>query len=102
MKLDAEWKPECQGKQDYDATLLNLSCRLYPRGGGFSHYRPSTGKWEENADRPTLPPTAYASIVLQGRDLAKVEFTGETEEEVKAKVEAWAEEQFQKLVRALS
>ncbi len=34
--LQAQWEPDCQGKEDFDCQLVHLSSRLYPRGGGYS------------------------------------------------------------------
>lgn len=70
MELQAEWTPDCQGKQDYDA-------------------------------RPSIPPSARATIYLQDEPLTAASFEGATEAEVKAKVEAWAREQFAKVVSAM-
>lgn len=40
-----EWKPDCQGKWNYDCDLVSLSCRYWPRGGGFHTLDTSTGAW---------------------------------------------------------
>lgn len=100
MELQAEWTHDCQGKQDFDADLVRLSSRFYPRGGGFSEL--SGGKWIENADRPSIPPRARATIYLQDRELASASFEGADEAEVEAKVEAWAREQFNAIVGAMT
>lgn len=100
MELQAEWEPDCQGKQDFDADLVRLSSRFYPQGGGWSEL--SAGRWLENKDRPEVPPNAVAHIYLQDREIATAAFEGRTEAEVKAKVEAWARSQFDKIVGAMS
>lgn len=100
MELQAEWTSDCQGKQDYDADLLRLSTRYYPRGGGFSILTPDH-KWQENDARPSIPPGATATIYLQDEPLTSASFEAETESEVKAKVEEWAREQFAKVVNAM-
>lgn len=97
--LKAEWRNDCQGKKDYDATLLKLSSRFYPRGGGFSMLDTSSGHWEENCERPEIKPSASASILMQGTTIAEAEFTADTEEEVMRLVEEWGEASF-KLVQA--
>lgn len=99
MELQAEWTPDCQGKQDFDADLVRLSSRFYPRGGGYSELR--SGVWLENRDRPSIPPSAVATIYFQDKELARAGFDGETEEEVKAKLEAWARDQFAKVRTAM-
>lgn len=91
-----EWIPDCHSKQDYDGTLVSLSCRMYPRGGGFIQVDTKTGEVKENSDRPTIPPEATVSILLGDpcggpyETLASAYFVEETEEKVKALVERWS------------
>jgi hypothetical protein len=93
-----EWKPDCQGKWDYDCDLVSLSCRYWPQGGGFHVYDTMNGSWEGNEVRPGIRPSAKASICIGDlaigpyEELAEVKFDGDTEDEVKAKIEAWAAE----------
>jgi len=101
MELQAKWTPDCQGKQDYDADLVRLSTRYWPRGGGYAEMT-ADGRWLENGDRPNTPPRATATIYLQDEPLTTASFEGDTEAEVKAKVEAWAREQFAKVVSVMS
>ena len=100
MELQAEWENDCQGKQDFDADIVHLSSRFYPQGGSFSAL--NAGRWIENADRPSIPPSATATIYLQDLELASASFEGRTEAEVKAKLEVWAREQFRTVVAAMS
>lgn len=100
MELNAEWTPDCQGKQDYDADLVHLSTRYWPAGGGYAE-RTADGRWLENQDRPGIQPSATATIYLQDTPLLAASFEGATEAEVKAKVEAWAGVQFAKLANAV-
>lgn len=101
MELQAEWQLDCHGKQDYDANLVRLSTRYWPRGGGFAELTVD-GRWLDNKARPSIPPSATATIYLQDERLTSASFEGDTESEVKAKVEAWAREQFAKVVSAMS
>lgn len=101
VPLDAEWKPDCQGKQDYDADLVQLSTRYWPRGGGFSIFNTATGEFADNDARPEIKPSAKASILIQGEELASARFEGDDEAEVKAEVERWAQQQFNDIRRAL-
>lgn len=110
MKLEAEWKDDCQGKKDYDANLVRLSSRYWPRGGGFHTYDSDTREWCGNESRPEIKPSAHASILLgpytgdvddTGVTLAEAEFEAETEAEVKQQVEQWAQDQFERIVIAL-
>jgi hypothetical protein len=106
-KHAAVWTDDCQGKKDFDAHLVSLSTRYWPRGGGFSVLDSRTGHWEHNEQRPEIEPSANAKIILRLPDdehlvFASAEFRGDTEDEVKARVEAWAEEQFDRVVTALT
>lgn len=101
MRLAAEWTHDCQGKQDYDAPIVRLSTRYWPRGGGFHILDRERGTWEGNEARQEIRPSAKATIMLQDEDLGSAEFEGETEPEVKAQVEAWAQQQFERIETAI-
>ena len=73
VRLPDGWSPDCQGKQDYDCEFMSLSCRYYP-----GNYR-TDGK-----------SSAVANIYFGDRVLHRTEFYGDTEAEVKSRVEAWA------------
>lgn len=97
--LVANWTHDCQGKQDYDADLVRLSARYWPAGGGMLVYDTRTGDWlKPNVE---IKPSATATIMLQDADLYEASFNGDTEAEVKAQVEAWANEQFDKIAAAM-
>lgn len=103
-KVPATWENDCQGKKDYDAELVSLSTRYWPRGGGFSAI--IDGKWEDNEHRPHIKPSAKSAILLRLPDneyveIAAREFKGESFEEVKEQVEQWAEEQYAKIWSAV-
>lgn len=93
-----EWKPDCQGKWDYDCDLVFLSCRYYPQGGGFHVFDTGKGTWEGNEARPEILHSAIASILIGDpvngpyETMASADFSGPTEAEVKGKVESWAKE----------
>ena len=83
LKLNAKWKPDCQGKQDYDGTIIGISTRYY------SDFH------------------AYSMLILCHKDedykvLDKAEFSGETESDVKRKVEVWAQKRMDQVVTVLS
>jgi len=101
MRLEAKWKNDCQGKQDYDAELVSLSSRYYPRGGGFHEYDPATGEWIGNESRQEIEPGAICSIYIQEEEILTKQFKGETEGEVKLKVELWAQDQFNRITKLL-
>lgn len=100
----AKWTPDCQGKWDYDGPLISISCRYWPRGGGF---------WVFGGGQlPEILPSAVASIHLNHgtpdenddsdySELAKQEFEADTEAEVKAQVEAWVAEKVQQVYAAV-
>lgn len=106
MIVHASWKPDCGGKKDYDCPLVSLSCRLYPRGGGFFTLGPSG--WAGNSERPDIRPSANASICIGDlvngpySDLCETEFEGDTEEEVKGMVEKWAQMKYEEIIAVLS
>lgn len=109
MNVPAEWTPDCQGKQDFDGQLVTLSTRYWPRGGGVAVFSRAEG-WQDNDARPNIRPSAHATIYLGSTRnehyddavrLCDVRVDAETEAEVKARVEAWAAEQFARIGAAL-
>lgn len=120
LRLRARWTDDCQGKKDCDAPIVEISTRYWPRGGGFHLLNVQDGKvvsWEENEARPYIKPSAHSSLIIRhgavepGEEdlyanadsftLVEAEFEAETEEEVKAQVEKWAQEQMDKVVEIL-
>lgn len=108
LPVPAKWTPDCQGKQDFDGNLVTLSTRYWPRGGGF--YVLSGAGWQGDEARPEIRPSAHATIYLGSTDndfyddavpLIEVALEGDTEDEVKARIEAWAAEQFSRVRRSL-
>lgn len=108
----ARWTNDCQGKQDYDGRLISISTRYYPGpgGGGFLVF----GDGQPMREVPYGDkPSAQASILLNHGPseegdgggnymvLASEEFSGETEAEVKAKVESWVALKMNWIVTAL-
>lgn len=106
MKHPAKWKMDCQGKQDFDAELVSLSTRYWPRGGGFDVFDATYRIWERNTDRSYIKPAAQAAILLRTADgylvFTEQDFEADTEAEVKVLVEAWADEQYGKIVEVLT
>ena len=80
MKLECVWTPDCQGKWDYDADLVKLSTRY----------------WPENYSRDNRP-SAKASIMMQEETIFEKEFSADTEADVKALVEQWAQQKFDEI-----
>lgn len=111
IALNATWTSDCCGKQDYDAPILSISTRYWPRGGGMMvvHNLPDQPiKIEMDSERQEIKPSANSSLMINyaedtGLDfvLAEKDFEGETEEEVKAQVEVWAQQQMDKAVAVL-
>lgn len=113
LPLWGEWTDDCQGKKDYDPSIVSISTRYWPRGGGFLLFNSHTGEFQENDARPDIRPSATSSLVIDYRqgegedayvdhlDLAVAEFEADTEEEVKAQVEAWAQLQMDRAVAVL-
>ncbi len=113
IKPAAIWTPDCQGKWDYDGRLVSISTRYWPRGGGF-HISDGKGDFRPSVEaHPEVRPSATAAIDINCGEpdenghnsdyahLAEQEFEADTEEEVKAQVEAWVEDQYQRIVKCL-
>jgi hypothetical protein len=113
MKPAARWTPDCQGKWDYDGRLIGISTRYWPCGGGF-HLSDGTGNFRPSIEtHPEIKPAATASIHVycgetdeNGHNspyavLAEKEFEADTEQEVKAAVEVWVAEQYDRIVKCL-
>jgi hypothetical protein len=103
-----EWTDDCQGKKDFDGPLVSVSTRYWPQGGGFTVInRTAHGVTIEDGDmRPEIKPSAKSSMILDGSYgnevvLATREFEADSEEQVKADVEAWVEAQYAILRRAV-
>lgn len=110
MQPCAKWTDDCQGKKDYDGRLVSISTRYWPRGGGFLVI--DKGRIEEDKDRPHIKPSAKSSIVVNFGEpddhgfadsltLIEAEFSGNTEAEVKGKVEDWVRSIFREIVGIL-
>lgn len=78
------WTLDCQGKQDWDGVLVELSTRYWP-----SNYQ-SNGKVSTNC-----------SILLAGEPLVSKEFEADTESQVKAITEAWGRGRLDEIVQVL-
>lgn len=105
LKIDAEWKDDCQGKKNYDADIIFLSTRYWPRGGGFWVFNAETG--QRKNPNMNIKPSAKSSIVIAGRDgegitVCEREFKAETEEEVKRMVEDFAAAEYKKITAAIA
>lgn len=103
FKVPAEWTDDCQGKKDFDGELVSISTRYWPAGGGFSMFSRETG-WVNNPG--DCKPSANSQIILRhaGHDyviFAAKDFEADSLEAVKAQVEAWAQEQYQRVIAAL-
>lgn len=86
-KVPATWEDDCQGKKDYDAELVSLSTRYWPRGGGFSAI--IDGKWEHNEDRPDIKPSAVElksniNFILESFQIATEKMISEAKAEIDA------------------
>ena len=107
MSIAARWTPDCQGKQDFDGPIIVVSTRYWPQGGGYLEFERHTRHWRENEDRPEILPSAHCAIIIRDREedhdltIAEAEFEAKTEEEVKRRVESWANEKRNRIIRAL-
>jgi hypothetical protein len=108
MKPNATWTNDCQGKKDYDGQIISVNTRYWPGsndGGTLVVIRNNdtiTTKIVPYGEKPS----AKSSIVLRFNEddyltWRKMEFTGDTEEIVKSKVETWVEEQIKDIIESL-
>lgn len=79
-----EWTMDCQGKQDMDDDLVQLSMRFYP------------GSYQQNGWCSTV-----ASIYVGDERVAEAEFEAPTEAEVKALTERWALQAVARTIQAV-
>lgn len=79
-----DWTLDCQGKQDWDGALVELSTRYWP------------GNYQLNGKVSTK-----CSILLAGETLVSKEFEADSELQVKAMTEAWARAQLDEIVQVL-
>lgn len=112
MQPCATWSDDCQGKKNYDGRLLDISTRYWPgpEGGGMMTFNTGT---REFGSLPYGPrPSAKSSILLlhgepdgngYGDYLVwrSAEFEADTEQEVKALVEAWVAQQMADVIAML-
>lgn len=117
MKVDAGWEDDCSGKKNFDGSIVSISTRYWPRGGGFGFITNNIdGKVEisHNVDNQ-IKPSAKSSVTIYWKsdestdtpydpgyyDITSKEFEAETEEEVKQAVELWANEQHKIITDAI-
>lgn len=101
MGIASHWTPNCQGKQNFDGPVVELSIRYWPRGDGFITFDSQTGECRENK----VEPSATSAFVIRDVDhdfvLVEAKFEAETWDEVKRQVEAWANDQYAKITGVL-
>lgn len=116
MKPYAAWTPDCQGKQDFDGSLISVSTRYWPgpSDGGFMTVTSSGGRVPKISIAPYgAQPSAHSAIHLRlgppekgdgGGDYLvwrEEKFSAATEVETKALVEAWVARQMVEIVALL-
>jgi hypothetical protein len=99
--MEAEWKPDCCGKQSCDNEAVSVDLRYYPRGGGFFTLSDGSNELKGDETRPHIPPSVTGVVWLGEDRMIEAEFDAETEAEVKALADAWAKEQLQRVVKAV-
>jgi len=110
-RTPAEWTDDCQGKKDFDGGLVELSSRYWPRGGSHIVRNPDGSMTDgSHPSRQEIRPSAISSVLLHFRGpdgetdvlrLAAESFEADTEAEVRAAVEEWAQAQMTKIVTVL-
>lgn len=104
--LDAQWTDDCCGKKDYDGEVISISTRYWPAGGGYMIFNTADGVLRKSEEIDKSPPHAHSSLILRVKDdeyvtLIETDIKGKTFEEVKDKVEAWAQSQYKSLIDLL-
>lgn len=79
------WRHDCQGKQDYDGRIVEVSTRY----------------WPPNYDRDGQH-TAHSSILLGGVEVVDANFTAQTIAECKRLVEEWVAGKIQSIEQAVT
>lgn len=107
LKIAASWSDDCQGKKDYDGPILSVSTRYWPAGGhALIVNRTAEGvTMEQEANGRPAHASSAINLDLADGDylvLAMKHFEAPTFEEVAPQVEAWAQEQMDRVVRALT
>ena len=107
MKLEISWTDDCQGKKDYDGDIVAVSTRYWPGPATvFDTAHPGLGLHEI----PGGKPSARCSIILSNgypyhnsetEPLIEKEFEGDSFGAVAAQVELWAQEQMDRVEKAL-
>lgn len=102
-----KWTNDCQGKKDYDGSIISFSSRYYPgreSGEGFDVFDSATRQWTKHpyGERPS----AVSSIGLIDSDgdyisLVEEKFEGDSQAEVQAAVEKWVAENSERVVNAV-
>lgn len=109
LKLNISWTDDCCGKKDYDGDIVAVSTRYWPRGGSAMVLDTSDGQGLRKFDDGSKP-SATSHIMLSNgyphhndetEYLISRDFEGETFEDVAAQVEAWAQEQMDRVTKAL-
>ena len=103
MKVKAQWTDDCNGKKDFDSEIVGLSSRYWPLGGGFREFDTVARKFIDlNLDiKPSASSEIYIATDEGDVTLAVKEFEGGDFEDVSAQVEAWVQEQMNRIVGAL-
>ncbi len=111
--VPARWTDDCQGKKDYDGKLVTLSTRYWPRGGSSDVFQDGRFVSDRHSpERQHIRPSASSQIYLhvgpvdeegsrKSLTMATQEFEGDSEADVKAQVETWAQTQYDRIARAV-
>lgn len=104
MNLDIEWKNDCQGKKDYDGSVVHINCRYYPDYATvFDSENPEKGLHCIKNKNHSATCKVIISDGHEGKYLviAEESFTGDSFDCIKEKVEDWASEKVEKISTVL-
>ena len=110
MAIAAHWTVDCMGKLDFDGPILIIRSRYWPRGGShleINTFSPDLMRDGSHPSRQDIKPSAHSEIIIRDREedhdqtIVEEDFEAETEVEVKNQLEAWANEQRDRIIRAI-
>jgi len=106
ISLDAEWTDDCCGKKDYDGDIVSISTRYWPPGGGYFVVNNAPEKVTIGEAKDGSLPNARSSLIIRVKDndyivLEETNIEGQSLEEVKQKVEEWAQGQYKNIISIL-
>lgn len=105
--IPAKWTDDCSGKKDFDGAFVSLSCRYWPKGGSAFSLDTTNNKGLQKYDDGSRASASCQLLLNIGdgdyRILTSTPgyLEGDSESEVKAKVENWAADVYGRVLLAV-